>query len=723
MRIVSSCRLPKVALTLCGKKADRDRGQPRKSRAVSGMRRCLLGGLGSRRAARQLDVQRGPRLGTSLALPETSSSPSQNKIVGSVLISVARFIALLLLAGVSSADEPWQGLLNDRILPKDQTVQDVVEFVQSRLPALTVDSTSQEWEAKAARLRSELLEQVVYRGAAAGWRDANCKVEWLQTEPGGSGYKLRKLRYEALPGLWIPAVLYEPEQLSGPTPVVLNVNGHDALGKAAEYKQLRCINQAKRGMLALNIEWLGMGQLRKPGYAHGRMNQLDLCGASGLAPFYLSMKRGLDILLSLPNADPKRVAVAGLSGGGWQTIFISALDTRVTLSNPVAGYSGFATRLQHWSDLGDSEQTPLDMATIADYTHLTAMLAPRAALLTYNVKDNCCFASGHALPPLLESARPAYALYGKTDYLHHYVNLDPGDHNFGKDNREALYRVLATHFAAPGSELTVTEIDSAGEVKTSEQLNVDLPDQNADFNTLANDLVKGFPPADPPKEADKLTEWQTATRVTLRRQVRYRSETVTARQEREVKGDGWQGRAWTLQLGTDWHIPVVEIEPDGAERTRILLSDAGRTSLTDAVASALKEKTRVLAVDPYHFGESLISQRAYLFALMINTVGERPLGIQAGQVTSVSRWAADKWKVPVEISAFGPRTSCIGLVTTALEPGSIARLNLQDAYPSLNVVVKENLSFDIAPELFCAGLLATCDLPVIRELIAPEVLR
>ena len=117
----------------------------------------------------------------------------------------------------------------------------------------------------------------------------------------------------------------------GKVPVVLNVNGHTSDGKQYVPKQIRCINQAKRGMLALNVEWLGMGQLSGPGFDHYRMNQLDLCGTSGLAPFYLDMKRGLDVLLSLEHADPQRVAVTGLSGGGWQTIFFSSLDTRVTL--------------------------------------------------------------------------------------------------------------------------------------------------------------------------------------------------------------------------------------------------------------------------------------------------------------------------------------------------------------------------------------------------------
>ena len=59
--------------------------------------------------------------------------------------------------------------------------------------------------------------------------------------------------------------------------MVLNVNGHDGGGKAADYKQTRCINQALKGMIALNVEWLGMGQLRGEGFSHARMNQLDLC--------------------------------------------------------------------------------------------------------------------------------------------------------------------------------------------------------------------------------------------------------------------------------------------------------------------------------------------------------------------------------------------------------------------------------------------------------------
>src|SRR5262249_9959345 len=161
---------------------------------------------------------------------------------------------------------------------------------------------------------------------------------------------------------------------------------------------------------------------------------------------YLSMSRGIDILLEQPHADATRVAVAGLSGGGWQTIFISSLDTRVTLSNPVAGYSSFHTRVKNGSDLGGSEQTPVDLGATADYMHRTAIRAPKPTLLTFNAKDNCCFKADHALPPLLEGCGPIYKLYGRENALRSHVNEDPGDHNFGLDNRQAYYAMVADFF-------------------------------------------------------------------------------------------------------------------------------------------------------------------------------------------------------------------------------------------------------------------------------------
>lgn len=183
-------------------------------------------------------------------------------------------------------------------------------YCQSKVPPLPAFDRPDAWQAYGLQTRQRLLDEIVLRGEAQVWKDAQTKVEWLETIEAGPDYRIRKLRYEALPGFWIPALLYEPRQLSGKVPVTLQLNGHDSNGKAAGYKQIRCINLAKRGMIALNAEFIGQGQLTQPGHSHWRMNQLDLCGTSGVAPFYLALKRALDLLLALPNADPERVAVA-----------------------------------------------------------------------------------------------------------------------------------------------------------------------------------------------------------------------------------------------------------------------------------------------------------------------------------------------------------------------------------------------------------------------------
>ncbi len=137
------------------------------------------------------------------------------------------------------------------------------------------------WEAEARRLRVEVLQKVVYRGEAARWRDAPARVEWLQTIPGGPGYHIKKLRYEALPGMWIPALLYEPENLTGKVPVVMNVHGHsEPIGKTELPQQIRCINQAKRGILAMNVDWIGMGQLGAAGFGHQSRRPAGICQCS-----------------------------------------------------------------------------------------------------------------------------------------------------------------------------------------------------------------------------------------------------------------------------------------------------------------------------------------------------------------------------------------------------------------------------------------------------------
>ncbi|TVQ03122.1 MAG: hypothetical protein EA381_01965 [Planctomycetaceae bacterium] len=625
-------------------------------------------------------------------------------------------------------------LLMPAVLEADTTLVETRALVEKSVPRMPAVESLEQWQAEADRMRAEVLENVVFRGEAARWRTLPTRVEWVGDIPGGDaddagvgGYRIRKLRYEVVPGLTIPALLYEPTGMTPDDrrPVVLNVNGHDGQGKAANYKQLRCINLAKRGMLALNVEWLGMGQLRGAENSHAVMNQLDLCGTSGLAPFYLSMSRGIDLLLEHPNADPQRVAVAGLSGGGWQTITISSLDTRVTLANPVAGYSSFLTRNQHTKDLGDSEQTPTDLATVADYTHLTAMLAPRATLLTFNTKDNCCFEAGYALPPLMAAAEPIFRLYGRPDRLRTHLGEDPGDHNFGLDNREAFYRMLGDHFYDGDPAFVTTEIPSESELKSAEQIEVPLPKGNASLNSLAKGLAESLPrDAALPSGDEPLEAWQTPRRQTLRKLVRTSEFPVTAEVVGEETAGGITSRRLRLKLGETWTVGAIELTRQGtsASSTVLVVSESGLASAGEAVTAILARGDAVLAVDPFYFGQSQFPSHGYLQALLVATIGERAIGIQASQITSIGRWVASRDGAAVELMTLGHRTAPIGLISAALEPQAIRAVTSVGARASLREVIEKNEPVTAAPEAFCFGLLEHFDVPQLGALIAPRPL-
>jgi dienelactone hydrolase len=642
-------------------------------------------------------------------------------------------LILVLVTALNSAepvcsDEPSEELsklLAERIVPEDQALTDLRRFAEKRIVPVPQPETADQWLSHASRIREETLRNVVFRGAAGGWRDADCDVKWLDEVGGGPGYRIHSLWIEVLPELRIPALLYMPEKMDGRVPVFLNVNGHDPNGKAADYKQARCIHMARNGIIALNPEWFGMGQLADAGYAHSRLNQVDLCGTSGLAPFYLAMSRSLDFLLSLENADPDRVGVAGLSGGGWQTILISSLDPRVTLCNPVAGYSGFRTRMEYGSDLGDSEQTPVDLGIHADYTVLTALLAPRPALLTYNDKDNCCFASGHALNPLVEAAAPVYRLLNAESRLRTHVNSDPGTHNFLDDNRQALYRMIRDHwYDGDESKFATVESHGAEEIRTREQLNIPMPTPNATFNSIARSLAESLPyPGTPPVKPaspEAVKSWRVNETSRLSDTVRFQesvSLVTSADVVSESRVSDMTITRWKLVVGADWTVPLIRISRSESGAPALLLHDAGSAQASERATELLNSDHDVYCFDAFYFGQLGIRERAYLWALMTSTVGERPLGIQVGQTLAVSQWIADTHKgKSVRLVTEGPRTGVIAQVAAAIRPEAFSDLQQRDAMGSLKSLLEDNRSFESSPELFCFGLLELTDIPQLRIL-------
>ena len=622
------------------------------------------------------------------------------------------------------------------VLDKDIAIDEVRAYCAKKIPKMPALGKPEDWTKFVAEHRKKVHDQVLFKGAAAGWRDAKgLKFERVGTLSTGGGYLLTQVRFEALPGQWIPALLYEPAGLGDKkVPVHLAVNGHDAKGYAADYKQQRCVHLARNGVITLSLEWYGMGQFRTPEYLHPMINTIDLTGTSGIATHFLAMKRGIDVLQGLANADPAKVIVSGLSGGGWQTIFISSLDPRVTLANPVAGYSSFLTRLQHDMDLGDCEQTPTDLATVTDYAIMTAIRAPQPTLLSFNAKDNCCFRADHALPPLVAAAKPVYELLKAGDKLGTHINQVPGDHNFLEDNRKALYRFIGQQLLGKsGAELDAfaTEKDTAKEVKSQDELKQPIPAGQKSLHALAAELSASLPknPA-LPTEKNAAEIWVLEGRKRLREVLRLPEapaplyDTFTPIGDREVAG-GFVRQANLVRVADTWSVPFVEIFPEKGQpkSTTFFLADKGTAELAGEMGTVLAAGNRAVACSPYYFGELKPSHHNYLFSLMLSTVGDRPLGLEAAQLGAAIAMDRSRLGQPVRLVAKGRRASLVALVAAALAgEGQLTEVVLHESLGSLKQVIEEKLSYNDAPELFSFGLLEAFDIRQIAAMAAPAKL-
>lgn len=612
-------------------------------------------------------------------------------------------------------------ILGRKILPDGRAQEQMQAFCLQRIPRFDPPASAAQWQTQASQLRERILNEVVYRGAAQDWRHGETRCESLEVIP-RSGYRIEKLRYEAAPGLWVPALFYLPDPLpTGPVPVYLALHGHAPEGLVADYKQKLCVNLVRRGMLVLSLEWVGMGQLRTDGLRHDWMNLLDLCGTSGLSVFVLSIQRGLDVLLAHPLADTQRVAVSGLSGGGWQTITAFALDERFTLANPVAGHSSLVTRAEWFSDLGDSEQMPTDLARFADYSHLTAMRAPAPLLLTFNADDDCCFKSYYALPPLEDAVRPLYALSGAPENIATHINYEPGNHNYEQDNREAFYAFLRKQFFADSDSFPLPELPADDEVLTAEQLHVPLPEDNASFWSLAQQLAQDLPRDGQLPAAAELAAWQAQRRDLLAQIVRLPSLVATAAAIGREQHDQLDARHWRLQAGPEWTLPAVSLEPEGTcTATTVLLADSGRSSCADLAQAELQAGRRVVAVDLAWLGETAQGP-AWQMALLANCAGERPLGQQAAQVLAAVQWADRQFGGPVRIVARGPRSTLAALVAGACQAGGGAQLELHDCLSGLKQAVMQPVRHAReTPELYCFGLLEYFDFCQLAAMNAPR---
>lgn len=622
--------------------------------------------------------------------------------------------------------EDLRSVLKDEILsPAVAEFQIRQYLVNGVVPAAKPPATAQEWTSAASRLRHHLLNDVVYHGWPREWVESAPKFEEAGTIETGDGYRIHKLRYEVVPGLESSALLYEPDHINGKAPAILNLAGHDGpSGYAYEFKQKRCISYAKHGILALNLEWFAFGELSQKGNGHWYAAHLDLVGANGVGLFYLEMRRGLDYLYNDPRVDRNRLGVTGLSGGGWQTIVLSSLDERVKATNPVAGFSSLISRVEvkEYGDMGDVEQSATDFLQGSDYPNLVALLAPRPALLTYNSEDDCCFRATIVKPRIYDNILPFYKLYGKSDLLTWHENQDPGDHNYQLDNRLADYSFFTKQFGLPPID---NEDGIAAQVKSYDELVTTLPKDNLTMLDVARKLGKEIVRSPIPTDAAGKESWANSERNQLKDVVRYKPvEIYQAWPVAMNKHRGLQSVSYLFQMSNGvsangiWLRSTTQ-SSDTAPVT-IVLNDQGKEAGAYAVFDRYSRGEQVLSLDLMFMGAAWKNQYPYLFAQMVDAIGDRPIGMEAAQLISIAHWARERSGVSkVRLEVGGMRNQAVALVAASLEPGLFSDVNVRDGIHSFSYALDLPVDLDQAPELFCLDLYKDFDIDSLEALAAP----
>lgn len=402
------------------------------------------------------------------------------------------------------------------------------------------------------------------------------------------GYRIEKLVFESLPGLHVTALLYVPEGSSGPRPAVLVACGHSPLGKAFPNYQEISGRLARRGYVVLCWDPVGQGERSQYWDAargrsrynlvcgeHAVLGNLALLAGASLNRFMVwDGMRAVDYLLTRPEVDPKRISITGTSGGGLESTYIGALDTRIGVVAPSCFVTSLPMRMANriFEDPdSDPEQDPFRLVSAGiDHAGLLLLAYPRPVIVSAAVKD---FVPIEGARRTLREVTALYRAFDKADR----IALTEGyhEHRFSDENQEAAFAFLDRFNGMPvrhGFAPIETLEPKALRCTPSGQVRVDLPGRS--LGEVIRDEARARQDRAPVRLADVyfgqgypgIRDWPVvrdegqSARGAIAWESAGRSETASAAIER-----------FRLRHGDHLVIPVLHVHRQAGPTGRVLL--------------------------------------------------------------------------------------------------------------------------------------------------------
>ncbi len=273
------------------------------------------------------------------------------------------------------------------------------------------------------------------------------------------GYRIEKLYYESLPGLYVPANLYVPDNIKQPVAAILYVCGHSPT-QQVHYQPFPA-KFAQLGFVCLIIETIQMGEVKGEHwgeYARGWFNWYSR-GYDPAGVELWNAIRGLDLLAARPEVDPEKLGVTGISGGGSQSWYIAAADPRVKAVAPVCGASTLEAQIGTRTIDGHCDcMMPINTYQI-DFQNIGALIAPRPLLICQADRDG--LNTIESVRRLYSDIKEVYDMYGETDNIG-FIET-PGGHSYHRLSRSGIHSFFLKQLM--GKDVSPEE---AGDIDTSQ---------------------------------------------------------------------------------------------------------------------------------------------------------------------------------------------------------------------------------------------------------------
>lgn len=262
----------------------------------------------------------------------------------------------------------------------------------------------------------------------------------------GTGFVVEKIVFQSTPGRYVTAHLYLPENTQGKVPACIEMCGHGLDGKGTGSGSAEQL--AVNGIASMVVDPFSQGERQQTIDGQGKnltrgvttehtliAPGFILLGSSLAAQECFDNSRAIDYLLTRKDIDGDRIGCYGFSGGGTQSSYLAALDSRVKASCVGLFFSSRERTLETQGPSDGCQWIPGEGQAHIEIADMAMMNAPKPFLVLDGRFD---FVDHWGALCAFEEVRRCYALLGAPDAAEQFY-YDDG-HAIPQKSQERMVR-------------------------------------------------------------------------------------------------------------------------------------------------------------------------------------------------------------------------------------------------------------------------------------------